>query len=80
MTRTSMIDSGGGSHTQSQTQDKDNAGVLAPGIGKGSRSFSSILDIYQPTALVAQKIIQHYTLYQKPLLTPGEVLLLVESS
>ena len=54
--------------------------MLAPGIGRGSRSFSSIPIEYQSTVLLGAKIIENYTLYQKPLLTPGEILLLVRNT
>ena len=53
--------------------------VLAPGLGKNSRSFAAIPYIYQPTTRTAGKVIENYRLYQKPLLTSAEVLLLIEN-
>jgi hypothetical protein len=57
-----------------------NAVVLAPGVGKGTRSFSAIPYMLQGFAIAAQKVVINYTLYRKPLLTPGEVLLLIQSA
>ena len=54
--------------------------MLAPGIGWGSRSFSSIPIEYKSTVLLGAKIIANYTLYQKVLLTPGEILLLLRNT
>ena len=53
--------------------------VLAPGLGKNSRSFAAIPYIYQPTTRTAGKVIENYRLYQKPLLTSAEGLLLIEN-
>ncbi|RPB19989.1 hypothetical protein L211DRAFT_852695 [Terfezia boudieri ATCC MYA-4762] len=52
--------------------------VLAPAIGKGTRAFSAIPSVLQPFTSTAKKIVTKYTLYKKPLLTPGEILLLIQ--
>ena len=54
--------------------------VLAQGIGRRTRAFCAILDALQGFVIAAQKIVINYTLYRKPLLTLGEVLLLVQSA
>ena len=56
------------------------AGVLAPGLGKKSRSITVIPSKFQPITAEAKKLIENYTYYQKPLLTPGELVQLVERS
>ncbi|RPB19932.1 hypothetical protein L211DRAFT_852802 [Terfezia boudieri ATCC MYA-4762] len=66
------------SESDSEVETSVNTAVLAPGIGRGMRAFSAIPDILQPFASTAQKIVTNYTLYRKPLLTPGEVLLLIQ--
>jgi hypothetical protein len=54
--------------------------VIALGLGKNTRAFSGIPDNYQSMTIVARRVIENYTLYQKPLLTPGETLLLLQSA
>ncbi|KAF8430919.1 hypothetical protein BGX38DRAFT_1146771 [Terfezia claveryi] len=53
--------------------------VLAPDIGKKTRSFASILGIHQGITNTIRKIVEYYTLYKKPLLTPGEIQLLTQN-
>ena len=54
--------------------------VLALRLGRGSRSVAAIPDIYQEMTKIAVKVVAAYTLYQKPLFTPGETLLLIQNS
>jgi len=54
--------------------------VLAPGLGQDTRAFTGIPDRHQGSAAIAWKIVEDYTLYHKPLLTPGEMLLLVQDA
>ena len=61
-------------------EDRVSRKVLAPGLGRGSRSFAAIPDIYQEMTRIAAKVVAAYTLYQKPLLTPGETLLLIQNA
>jgi sulfur transfer complex TusBCD TusB component (DsrH family) len=49
-------------------------------MGRGSRSFAAIPDKYQEMTRIAAKVVAAYTLYQKPLLTPGETLLLIQNA
>lgn len=68
-----------GSETASEKEDNPlSAAVIAPGIIKSTRLFSLIPDKYQVLAIEARTIVERYALYQKPLLTPGEVLQLLE--
>ncbi|KAF8437829.1 hypothetical protein BGX38DRAFT_1273858 [Terfezia claveryi] len=54
--------------------------VLVLGIGKKTRSFAGIPGIYQGITNTTRKIVEHYTLYKKPLLTLGEILLLIQNA
>ena len=54
--------------------------MLAPGIGNGTRGFAGIPEEYKTMASMAEWVIAHYTLYQKPLLTRGEILLLIQDA
>ena len=54
--------------------------VLGPGLGRGSWSFAAILDIYQEMTRIRAKVVAAYTLNQKPLLIPGETLLLIQNA
>jgi len=67
--------------SESQTDEESavSAVVLAPGIGRGTPAFSAIPNALQGFAIAAPKIVINYTLYGYPLLTPVEVLLLVQS-
>ncbi|RPB21815.1 hypothetical protein L211DRAFT_851266 [Terfezia boudieri ATCC MYA-4762] len=65
-------DENDGSESDSEVETSVNTAMLAPGIGRGTRAFSAIPDILQPFASTTQKIVTNYTLYRKPLLTPGE--------
>ena len=73
-----MQDGGGTSETS--VVRKVGRKVLALGLGRGSRSFAAIPDIYQEMTRIASKVVEAYTLYQKPLLTPGETLLLIQNA
>ena len=53
-------------------------GLLAPGMGRGTRGFLCIPEECKTMASMALSVIAHYTLYQKPLLTPVEILLLIQ--
>ena len=53
---------------------------LAPGVGKTSRAFIAIPERYHEMTRIAQKVVSEYTLYQKPLLTAGETILLIQSA
>jgi hypothetical protein len=53
---------------------------MVPEIGQHTRSFISIPDIYQPFTKVAEKVVANYTLFKKPLLTPGELHQLVREA
>ncbi|KAF8415551.1 hypothetical protein BGX38DRAFT_1335304 [Terfezia claveryi] len=68
----------GRSDSKSEVETFVDTAVLAPGIGRGTQSFSAIPDILQPFTSTAQKIVTNYTYYRKPLLTPGELLLLIQ--
>ena len=54
------------------------ASVLSPGIGKKTRSIGGIEDKYKGLVIAAKKTIENYTSYQKPLLTPSELLQMVQ--
>jgi len=54
--------------------------VLAPGLGKTTRAFSGLPDHYQNITSIALRVVENYTLYRKPLLTPDETLLLLQSA
>ena len=49
-------------------------------IGQNTRSFISIPKIYHPFTKVAEKVGANYTLFKKPLLTPGELHQLVREA
>ena len=49
----------------------------APGLVKYTRLFSGIPAMYQSTKKIAEKIKIDYNPYKKPLLTSGELLLLI---
>ena len=55
-------------------------GVLALGIGRGPRGFAVTPEQCKTMASMAQRVIAYYTLYQKPLLTPVEILLLIQDA
>ena len=55
-------------------------GVLASGVGTGIRGFAGIPEECKTMASMAQRVIAHYTLSQKPLLTPVEILLLIQDA
>ena len=54
--------------------------VLAPRLGRGRQSFRAILDIYQEMMRIVVKVVAAYTLYQKPLITQGKTLLLIQNA
>ncbi|RPB18309.1 hypothetical protein L211DRAFT_854246 [Terfezia boudieri ATCC MYA-4762] len=74
----SESDSDSDSDSNSDKETIVDAAVLAPGVGKGTRAFSAIPSVLQPFASTTKKIVTKYTLYKKPLLTPGEILLLIQ--
>jgi len=53
-----------------------NVAVLAPGVRKISRSFVAIPERYHEMTRIAQKVVADYTLYQKPLLTAADTILI----
>ena len=55
-------------------------GVLATGVGSGTRGFAGILEQCKAMASMAQRVIAYYTLYQKLLLTTAEILLLIQDA
>ncbi|RPB25705.1 hypothetical protein L211DRAFT_848030 [Terfezia boudieri ATCC MYA-4762] len=74
-----------GDRSSSESDEDENetstpTSVLAPGIGKWTRAFAGIPGIHQGITNVARKIVEQYTLYKKPLLTPGEILLLIQNA
>ena len=73
-------DDGSNTDTTEGRSDIMSTAVLAPGLGNHSRAYAVIPCMYQSTTRTAGKMTQNYTLYQKPLLTPGEVLLLLENA
>ena len=75
-----MKDDGSNTDTTGGSSDIVSTAVLAPGLGKISRAFAAIPYMHQPTTRTAGKVIGNYTLHQKPLLIPGEVLLLIENA
>ena len=52
---------------------------LGPELGR-TRSFIAIEAKYQPMAKIAEVVVVDYTLFKKALLTPGEVLLLINNA
>jgi len=68
-------DAGDGAGDDAEGSD---VAVLAPGIGKTSRSFVAIPERYYEMTRIAQKVVADYTLYQKLLLTAGETILLIQ--
>ena len=63
-----------------EAEPSQSASVLAPILGVGSRSFSSIPYPLQPYTKVAQKIVASYTLYKKPLMTVDETIALINKA
>ena len=49
-------------------------------MGRGTRGFAGIPEDCKTMVTMAQRVIAHYTLYQKPLLTPVEILLLIQDT
>ena len=64
--------------TDSDEDETPDVGVLAPGVGQGMRAFAGIPEECKAMTSMAQKVIAHYTSHQKPLLTPEEILLLIQ--
>ena len=56
------------------------ASVLSLSIRKKTRSLGGIEDKYKGLAIAAKNIVENYTWYQKPLLTPTEVLQIVQQA
>ena len=55
-------------------------GVLAPGDGRGTRGFAGIPEECKAMVCIAQRLIEHHIVYQKALLTPEEILLLLQDA
>ncbi|KAF8451281.1 hypothetical protein BGX38DRAFT_1142200 [Terfezia claveryi] len=64
----------------SDSDTADSTYVIALGLGKNTRAFSSIPDQYQHMTSIARTVVKNYTMYWKPFLTPGEMLLLLQSA
>jgi len=64
----------------SDDAESSNVAVLAPDVGKISRSFVAIPKRYHEMTRIAQKVVVDYTLYQKPLLTARETILLIQDA
>ena len=64
----------------SRVENRLDRKVPAPRLERGSRSFAAMTDIYQEMTRIAAKVGAAYKLYQKPLLTPAETLLLIQNA
>ena len=53
---------------------------LTPGLGRDSRAFDRLPYELQSTTTEAARIIEEYTLYKMPLVSAGQVLLLVDGA
>jgi len=60
-------------------EDRVSRKVLALRLGRGSQSFVAITDIHQEMTTIVAKVVAAYTMYQKPLLTLEETLLLIQN-
>ncbi|KAF8418912.1 hypothetical protein BGX38DRAFT_1242449, partial [Terfezia claveryi] len=75
-----FLDEDDNDETNSDSDTGDSTCVIAPGLGKNTRAFSSIPGHYQHMTSIARTVVENYTLYRKPFLTPGETLLLLQSA
>ncbi|KAF8440636.1 hypothetical protein BGX38DRAFT_1205495 [Terfezia claveryi] len=75
-----FLDEDDNDETNSDSDIGDSTCVIAPGLGKNTRAFSSIPGHYQHMTSIARTVVENYTLYRKPFLTPGETLLLLQSA
>ncbi|KAF8435250.1 hypothetical protein BGX38DRAFT_1217771 [Terfezia claveryi] len=75
-----FLDEDDNDETNLDSDTGDSTYVIAPGLGKNTRAFSSIPGHYQHMTSIARTVVENYTLYRKPFLTPGETLLLLQST